>query len=193
MAIHERIERLSLDELLQLYGSDGPVEYIDGELILVSPTVSGSNFIAHILLFALRDYVKPNKLGEAYVEAAYAMVDTPQWVKGSLIPDVMYYRQDRIDTYRAATPDWREKPYLLVPDLVVEVISPTDLASKLDQKIAQYMKDGVQMLWKINPEQRTVVVHRAGSNQQIMLTVEDTLDAGSVIPGFSIPVASLFE
>jgi Uma2 family endonuclease len=192
MAIQERIERLSLDELIAL-GSEGPIEYIEGEIIPVSPTVSGPNAVIRALFRALDHYSLANKLGETFTEASYVTADTSNWVKGSLMPDVMYYQLDRFAAYKVSTPDWRDKPYILVPDLAAEVISPTDLYSKVEQKIAHYLTDGVRIAWVLNPQRKTVLIHQAGSKQQITLTAEDTLDAGQVIPGFSVSVATLFE
>ncbi len=192
MAINERVEHITLDEWIRL-SADGPIEIIDGEVIHVSPSVIGPNVITRALFLVVYNFGIAHDLGEAFTEAPYVLSDKPNWVKGSLVPDVMYFQKDRLATYKANNSDWRNKPFILVPDLVAEVISPTDLYSQVERKVLQYLADGVKLIWLLNPEQQTVNVRQAGSKQQLTLTQEDTLDGGSIIPGFAVAVASLFK
>lgn len=60
---------------------------------------------------------------------------TPNWVTGSRQPDVMFSTAERINAYKEANPDWKRKPYVLVPDLVVEVMSVNDDPADLTRKL----------------------------------------------------------
>src|SRR5258708_14152565 len=91
--------------------------------------------------------------------------DDPNWVEGSLVPDLMLLRPDKLAAYTAATPDWREKPLPVVPDLVVEIVSPTDRYSDVYRKVERYFQLGVQIVWLANPPPKKVPVHHAGKRQ----------------------------
>src|SRR5579859_2890262 len=132
MAINERVDHLTLDEWTRL-SDQGPIDFINGEVIHLSPSVLGPNVIIRALFRALDAFSMLHDLGEAFTEAPYVMTRESNWVKGSLVPDVMYFQKDRLATYKVNTPDWRSKPLILVPDLAAEVISPTDLYKDVER------------------------------------------------------------
>ena len=80
----------------------------------------------------------------------------------------------------------------IVPDLVAEVVSPNDLAHEVQEKLEQWLDAGVKIVWIVQPETKTVRVHRADGGYAF-LKEADTLTAEGVLPGFSIPVAKLFK
>jgi Uma2 family endonuclease len=84
-----------------------------------------------------------------------------------------------------------QNPWDVVPDLAVEVISPSDLVYDLIQKIAEYFEAGVRLVWVVYPPQRLVYVYESLTRARI-LTVADELEGGAVLPGFRLPVANLF-
>ncbi|MCC7449169.1 MAG: Uma2 family endonuclease [Anaerolineae bacterium] len=186
---------LTLDEFMRLYDEEGPFELINGERIAVSPTKLGHSYTANWLTDQLNRFAVPHRLGRAFNETPFILVppDDPNWVKGSFVPDVMFVRADRLIAYRQANPDWKEQPMALVPDLVVEIISPTDRYADVDDKVAQYLKEGVNLIWVLNPRRRTVTIHEAGSNQQTTLTDDQMLTGGQLIPGFEVKVAAMFD
>jgi Uma2 family endonuclease len=113
------------------------------------------------------------------------------WVSGSRIPDVMFVRREKLEAYKQQNPDWEDKPYILLPDLVIEIVSPNDSYTEIDDKVGLYLKDGVGLVWVINPQNKTVSVH-SPDNRSIRLTVKDTLNGSDVLPEFSIPVENIF-
>lgn len=78
------------------------------------------------------------------------------------------------------------------PDLVVEVVSPTDIAREVKEKIDEWLAAGVRLLWEVYPESRTVRVYRP-AHPITPLQAGDALTADPVLPGFSCPVADLFR
>lgn len=104
------------------------------------------------------------------------------------LPDVTFIRREKLP--RGRIPN---EPYPgLAPDLAVEVLSPSNTAGEIARKLRQYFLAGTTLAWVVDPRSRTVVVHeRPGEGQT--LTEADTLDGGSVLPGFQLPVARLFE
>src|SRR5258707_8787137 len=189
----ERVAGMSVDEFIRLYDEKGPFELVDGEIITMSPPNAGHGNSAGNVYYAIRDLAQSRKLGQVFMEIPFVLTDDPNWVKGSRVPDVMFIRAERWEKYSSEMSDWRKKPVILVPDLVVEIVLPTDRYVDVEKKVMQYLADGVQIVWLLNPEQRTVTVHRAGSNQPTRLPGNDALDGADIIPGFSIPVSSIFE
>ena len=78
-----------------------------------------------------------------------------------------------------------------MPDLVVEVISPNDLASELQAKLIDYSSAGVPWVLVVDPESRSVVSYPADGRRSI-LRVGDVIRGGEILPGFECPVADLF-
>jgi Uma2 family endonuclease len=76
------------------------------------------------------------------------------------------------------------------PDLAVEVVSPNDLVYKLEEKLGDYRKVGVPLVWVINPESRTVMVHRRDGSIS-RLQDHDELSGEDVIPGFRCPIREI--
>jgi Uma2 family endonuclease len=126
-----------------------------------------------------------------YAETAFVLLYDANWVRGSRQPDVLFVRAERLEAYRAETPDHADRPLVLVPDLVVEVISANDNYSEVEEKVDRYLGDGVQLVWVVDPRRQVVTVH--GQHTYQKLTVQDALTAGEVIPGFSLPVADIFQ
>ena len=79
-----------------------------------------------------------------------------------------------------------------LPDLVVEIRSPSESVFDLESKLRDYFAAGTQTVWIVNPAERVVTV-RSGSGTECVLGEGDALDGGLVLPGFVLPVARVFE
>ena len=86
----------------------------------------------------------------------------------------------------------KENAWDVVPDLVIEVTSPHDLVEESLQKIDEYFQVGVQFVWVVYPELRRVYVYESPKEIRV-LADDDTLDGGTVLPGFQLRVDSLFD
>ncbi len=82
--------------------------------------------------------------------------------------------------------------WAVVPNLAVEVISPTNFALDVQTKIEDYFTHGVNLVWVIYPPHRKIYVYEGVKKVQI-LDSNDTLDGGTVLPGFKLAVSKLFE
>jgi Uma2 family endonuclease len=100
-------------------------------------------------------------------------------------PDVSFVSQEKLPAGLPAE-GWLH----VVPDLVVEVLSANDLAVEVDEKLDDYRRAGVPLIWVINPEARTVTVY--GANTYVRLSENDELAGGEVLSGFRCRVADLF-
>ena len=80
----------------------------------------------------------------------------------------------------------------VVPDLVVEVLSPNDLASRVNSKVDEWLDAGVRLVWVIDPDTKTVHEYTlAGPTRRYRRT--DVLSGGAILPHFSLPLADLFS
>ena len=77
------------------------------------------------------------------------------------------------------------------PDLVVEVVSPSDILDEVFAKVAEWLAFGVRVVWVVLPTQRRVEVHRLGQPPIIFLRDQE-LTSEDILPGFRVPVSSLF-
>lgn len=79
----------------------------------------------------------------------------------------------------------------VVPNLAGEVVSPNDEVDELQNKIADYFRTGVELVWVVYPAQQQVHVYQSLTKITV-LTKADALDGGTVVPGFRLPLAELF-
>lgn len=79
-----------------------------------------------------------------------------------------------------------------MPDLAVEVWSPANTLTSLRKKADYYLANGSRLVWIIYPKKRLVEVYTLDDDVEI-LTTADSLDGGDVLPGFTLPVADVFE
>jgi len=83
--------------------------------------------------------------------------------------------------------------YLEVPpELVVEIVSPSDRQDAVNDKTLMWLSLGVLMVVEVYPAERAVMVHRSNT-PAVTLTGEDMLDGGDVLPGFSLPLSEIFD
>jgi Uma2 family endonuclease len=188
---------MMLDEFIRLYGKE-PFEFVNGVQKPVLPQVAGHGLVVQNFWMALDGYADSHQLGDAWMSAPFVQVNSDNTVTFSYTPDVMYFRAERMANYKQAVPDWKWKPYLLIPDLVVEVVAHDDDLIELDEKIDMYLADGVLMAWVMNPQRLKVSVYtptpdKPRTKQRTNLFSGDTLTGGDLIPGFEIAVAKIFE
>lgn len=166
----EKKEGMPLREFLA-EAHNQPFDLINGEKKYLSPQIYGHARTDHALLFALIAFLMGKKLGEVFSETTFILAnrDDANWVKGSRTPDIMFFAGDRVAQYEAATTDHRERQRALVPDFVVEGVSPNDAFSDIDEKIDAYLKDGVRLIWLIDPQRRKAFVYVSGSDQPLHL------------------------
>jgi Uma2 family endonuclease len=133
--------------------------------------------------FLLKTYLNQNKLGRVMVESATVLERKPDTVRG---PDVSYYSKERLPLDKRVVGYHDE-----VPDLCVEVVSPSNSLKQLKAKAKEYLFAGVRLVWIIDPEDRTATVITEPLESRT-LEADATLDGGDVLPGFSCKVSDLF-
>ena len=102
-------------------------------------------------------------------------------------PDVSFISRDRLP----GEAQWSEGYVTIPPDLAVEVTSPTDTVYELEEKVEEYLRAGVRLVWVVHPEVHAIqVIRKDGSGYR--LRAGDDLSGEEVVPGFRCSVASLF-
>lgn len=174
---------MTADELLEWTGP-GRQELVRGELIEMDWNGFEHSSIAARVAFFIGNHTDGRRLGAITgPNCGYQFESDPDTV---LAPDAAFVRTERLPP----RDEWQG--YLkLAPDLVVEVISPDDLAGPLAAKINFYLAADVHLIWLVHPEQRTVTVYMPDRMARI-LSADETLDGGDVLPGFSVRVAEFF-
>ncbi|HEX8341801.1 MAG TPA: Uma2 family endonuclease [Tepidisphaeraceae bacterium] len=104
------------------------------------------------------------------------------------IPDVAFVSKARLP---GGTVPEHPVPEL-VPDLAVEILSESNTRREMSDKLGEYFRAGVRLVWYVNPKTRTIDVF-TGVEQKTTLTVTDTLSGGDVLPGLEVPVADVFN
>ena len=178
--------RLLTAEDLEAMGSEAEkrFELVDGALREVEGVDGRHGNIEFNLGVELGIYNRERRAGRFFTsDTRFAIARNPDTV---LMPDLAFIRADRIP----ATGVW-EGIVPIVPDLVVEIASPNDTGEAVRRKAARYLDAGVGVVWIVWPRRRAVTVLRAGE-PDLLLSANDVLDGGDVLPGFRLPVAAIF-
>jgi len=182
---------MTAEELL-IYPSHGQrTELVAGRLVVREPAgyLHGriaSRVHARLTAFLEADQLAraaPHPLGEALAaETGFTLQRSPDTVRA---PDVAFVAWHRRPT---ETRGFAE----LAPDLAVEVLSPGDRPGDVLAKVADWLDAGTEVVWVIDPERREARVYPADGNASILPEC-DALDGGSTLPGFTLPLAKLFD
>lgn len=159
-------------------------EIVNGERRELPPMGAYQSVLGSMLLAYLAPFVARNRLGIAVAETLFALGDEPRLQRR---PDLAFVSSSR---WTSPVP-YDANEWDVVPDLAVEVVSRTNLADEIDEKISDYFAHGVRMVWIIYPRSGRIYVFE--SPKQVRgLDQSDELDGGDVVPGFKLRLADLF-
>lgn len=167
-------------------------EVVNGELLIMHPPQLGHVVLAHRLYDSLKPHVARQQLGEVIIEAPYLLEadDRTNWVENAHISDVSFVNASQINAHIAKY-GWNG-PIRLVPELAIEIVSPSDKFKDVVEKVKRYLHYGVKLVFVIEPELRIALVYSPENPNGNQLTDADTLTAEPVVPGWSIPLANVF-
>jgi Uma2 family endonuclease len=182
MAVHEKLYTAA--DLLELSAADDTRRYelVKGVPVEILPTQRPHNALTVELLRLLANHVRAGKLGEiGGPDAGFVLTHNPDTVRS---PDVSFVSKGRL------TP-MEDGYYSIAPDLAVEVVSPANSKTEIHEKVVEYFQAGTQLVWVVYPKSRAIYVYQA-PNKITVLSGDETLDGGDVLPGFSVNVHDIF-
>jgi Uma2 family endonuclease len=153
-------------------------ELIGGEIVEVVSNGTSSALGSRMNIF-LGGFVLQNHHGfTTGADGGYCIGDE------RYIPDCAF-----VSRKRQAKPT-SEAYNAIPPDLAVEVLSPSNTPDEMTIKVDNYLRTGV-VVWVVNPDAQRVTVHRPDAPPKTY-SINDTLDGGAVLPGFTLPVRDIF-
>lgn len=172
-------------EFMALPDDGNRYELVKGELINMANSGALHGYIAILLSAALFALVTYRKLGILLDSStAFTMKNG-----NKRSPDIAFFAKERLQGLEELPTGFLEGG----PDLVVEILSPGNTVAEIEDKIAEYFGNGTRLLWVISPGQHYVLVYRCGYEPERLLTSGDFLEGEDVVPGFTFPVADLFQ
>jgi Uma2 family endonuclease len=172
-------------EFMALPDDGNRYELVKGELINMGNSGALHGYIAILLSAALFGLVTSRKLGVLLDSStAFTMKNG-----NKRSPDIAFFAKERLQGLEELPTGFLEG----APDLVVEILSLGSTIAEIEDKIVEYFANGTRLLWVISPGQHYVLVYRSGYEPQRLLTSGDFLEGEDVVPGFTFPVADLFQ
>jgi Uma2 family endonuclease len=174
-----------LEYPLDLREPDGPYEVIDGRF--TEKTMGAYEcWLAAVIYGVLNRYVEDNPCGRALIEMIFDFRPT---IDRERRPDAAFVSFERWGRDRRIP---RTRSWAVVPELAVEVVSPTNTADGVAEKLEEYFQVGAQRVWVIYPRQSKVYDYTSPTEVRVF-GLGDVLDGGTLLPGFRLPLKSLFE
>ncbi len=176
---------LTAEDLLRMDGQGVRGELVRGVLCETMPAGYEHGIVVVNLAAELRNFVKPRRLGTVTASDSGVWLERdPDTVRE---PDVAYFSAEKIPL------DARITGYAeVVPDLVVEIASPSTGLQQANDKALMWLRYGVRLVWVVHPGARTVDEHREGRAVR-SLTAAENLHGADVLPGFTAPIQALFD
>jgi Uma2 family endonuclease len=179
----QHIQSMTADELFARPDDGKRCELVQGELRMMSPAGGRHGRIALKLARRLGDYVEQHDLGETFAaETGFVLEQDPDTVRA---PDVAFVSHSRLKGL-ADHPGYLP----LAPDVVAEVVSPSDSSSDVEEKALGWLSAGVAVVLVVDPQTKTIRDYR--SAHEIHVYAEGKIDLGAVISGYHLDVSELF-
>jgi Uma2 family endonuclease len=185
MAVMSTITPVTAEQLLRMPYDGFRYELVGGELRKMSPAGWKHGDIAQTISVLLGPYIRQHGLGKCFAtDTGFLIERDPDTVRA---PDFAFIAKENLPPEDPPDAFWPG-----APDLAVEVLSPGDTTGEVDEKIEMWLAAGVKAVWIVDPQLKTVTIHRSAIDIETR-TVNDQLDGGDVVPGFSCQVAEVFE
>jgi Uma2 family endonuclease len=172
------------EDLLEIQAREGRIcELIDGVLVEKVMATFESR-LAAVLIFYIETFLNGKKLGAVLAGDGLLRL-FPGRVRA---PDVSFisWKQMRGRVFP------RDKIASLSPDLAVEILSERNTDAEMNRKLREYFQSGSRLVWYVDPNTRAVRVY-TNPRKSVLLTEDQSLDGGKVLPGFSLSIRAWFE
>jgi Uma2 family endonuclease len=156
-------------------------ELVDGELIPKEMSGPTHSLVQGLIVTLLNLYIRSTGSGSAYTELSCLLARDPDIL---YLPDVAFLKDP--------PGQLSDSPFEGAPDLIVEILSPSNTQSEMRHKVSDYLEAGATLIWLVDPGRRIVTAYERGKD-----TVDYSEDAyisgADVLPGFLHRVSQFFE
>lgn len=175
---------ITADELFEMPHHGMRLELVRGELRTMLPAGSEHGGISMKLSWRLAQFIEQHQLGAVFcAETGFRLADDPDTVRA---PDFAFVGKQRIP------PEGLPKKFFPgAPDLAVEVLSPSDTTSEVDEKVLDWLNAGSLAVWVVDPRLLTVTIYHSPTEIRVC-TSDGELTDERVVPGFRCKVSDLF-
>ena len=160
-------------------------EVVEGQIVEEHPLGAREVWIASVISEAFVLFSAGKQLGKMYEEMLFILEEEPRLRRR---PDLAFVSAERWPVSRPAP---AVAAWNVVPNLAVEIVSPTDPIEDLMSKIEEYFRAGVRLVWVIHPSVRKLYAYQSPKSVQI-LDAGDVVGGGEVLPGFEMPLSRIF-
>ena len=176
---------LTIEEFAAMPDPGYPTELVRGRIVAMPLPKPLHGVVCAQLVYLVKLFLATNPPGRVMSNDSGVVTERdPDTLRGA---DVAYY------SYRRVPKQTSLSEYLSVaPELIFEVLSPSDRRSNVLRKVAEYLDAGVVLVCVVDPERMQAVLHRA-DGPTIVLGTDAEFAAPDILPGFSIKVRSFFE
>lgn len=173
----------TVDDVTRILDKEGRIcELVEG--VLLEKTMGmRESLLAVYLAELINAFVRPKNLGIVLGPDGTVQIE----MNLVRIADVAFFRWDRLPNRRLP----KEAVPLIAPNLAAEVLSKSNTRKEMAIKRVEYFEAGVELVWEVDPKKRTVTAYTS-LTEFITLGINDTLDGGTVLPGFQLPLQDLF-
>lgn len=184
--VAEKVVTAAEFELMPSRRDGGKVELVRGRVVVMPPVGPEHGERATSLILELGGFVVARGLGRVRAETGYWLGADPDHI---CAPDISFVREDRVameTVYRGAVQQ--------IPDLAVEIISPSDRDTDVQDKVQAYLDAGVPRVWVVRPPLRTITVHRPDRDPHVFRVGDELTSEDAAFPGtgFMLPISTLF-
>jgi Uma2 family endonuclease len=173
------------EEFIALSRDGHRYEIVNGELIDMGNSGAKHGNTCSDLMIVLGSHVRLNKLGVMFDSStAFKMKNG-----NKRSPDISFFAKERLQGLTELPDGFLEG----APDLAIEVLSPTNIIEEIETKIVEYFENDARLVWVINPRSHYILTYRSAQEPDRLLKSSDSLDGEDVVPGFTFPVADLFQ
>jgi Uma2 family endonuclease len=177
-----RPQQWTEEQLLALPDVGHKIELVDGRLTMAPAGFEHGN-IGAFMVAKIELYARQHKLGLAFDSS------TGFWMKSGNLrsPDASFVSAARLKGLTRLPTGFFQGS----PDLAVEILSPSDRAGAMHERLLDYFETDTRLAWVINPAERSVLIYH-GPTPDRLLNLSQSLDGEQIIPGFSLPLAEIF-
>ncbi len=175
--------RMTEEEFVAWCPDDVRAEWVDGEVIMMSPANEDHSDLVLWLAMMLRYWVQEHELGKVYAESFTIRLGAQRQRR---LPDVMFISNERMSRIGRTFVDG-------APDMAIEVISPDSEHRDRNDKFVAYAAAGMREYWIIDPDKRQAEVYVLSGQQFVLSPEQDSWLVSSVVSGFRLRTAWLWS